>query len=207
MLFIAQAREFGKTVQHLEGVGTLNTVSGQSWYGPCVSCPRRPSLFVQLEHGNTGGETFAFTAQVGPRDGPVQVEHGGFTVGRDAENNHALGHTREQEVRFLDGPCMGPAVVLHEQFSKRVRGLFSKKTVRSDDAEATAVFQNLKTALDEEPVEVDVASHGGEARHAVIGQTSQALAQFLAQLTAVFHASEAVFDSQPRRVGQHQFGR
>ena len=102
---------------------------------------------------------------------------------------------------------MGPAVVLHEQFSERVRGLFSKKTVRGDDAEATAGCQNLKTALDEEPVEVDVTSHGGEARHAVIGQTSQALAQFLSQLTAVFHASEAVFNSQPRRVGQHQFGR
>ena len=64
----------------------------------------------------------------------MNVEVALLAVGGDAENHHSLGHAREEKVRFLNRPCMGPSMLLHEQFAKGVRGLFSEKTVRSDNS-------------------------------------------------------------------------
>ena len=114
MLFIAQARKFGQPVQHLEGVRTLNTISGEAGNGPRISSPGRPSLFVELEHRNSGRESVALLAKVRPRDGAVEVQNGGIALRGDAEHHHALGHSGEEQVGLFNRPSMSPTVVLHK---------------------------------------------------------------------------------------------
>ena len=67
---------------------------------------------------------------------------------------------------------MGPTVVLDQQLSERVRGLLAEQTVGSDDAEPSAVVQNLQAPFDEQTVEVHVASHRGEPRLTVVGEAA-----------------------------------
>ena len=99
---------------------------------------------------------------------------------------------------------MRPSVAVDQEFSQRVRGLFAQEAVGGDDTKTTTVLENLKASLDEQSVEVDVATHGGEPRLSVVGEFSKALAQFFSQLASVFHPSKSVLDSKPGRVGQHQ---
>ena len=90
----------------------------------------------------------------------MQIESSGFTAGCDAQNNDALGHSGEQEVGLFNRPCMGPAVVVNQQFSQRVGGLLAQQTVGRNDSQSSTVFENLKAAFNEQTVEVHVASHG-----------------------------------------------
>ena len=205
VFLVAQPRQFRQSVKHLEGVGTLNTVAWESGHGPGISSPIRPSFRFELENRHARGEPCTLSSQVCASDGPLQVEDVFLAVCGDAENDHTLRHTWEQEIGFLDGPRIGPTVVFYQKFTQRMRGLFPEKTVWSDDSKAPTLLENLEAALDEQPIEVDVAAHGGEARFPIVGDVSQTLTQLFSELTPVLHPSETVLDAEPGRVGENEF--
>ena len=96
MFFVAQAREFCQPVKHLQGMRALHTIPRKTGDRPGVSRPCNPALSVELEHGDAGGKPLTFAAQISPSDGAVEIQNRRFTVGSNAEDNHALGHAGEQ---------------------------------------------------------------------------------------------------------------
>jgi hypothetical protein len=96
----------------------------------------------------------------------------------DAKHCNALGHAGEEMVRLFDGPYVGPTMFFDQQGSKRVRGLFAKNAVWSNESEPSAFFQNLQTSFDEQAIEVHVPTHGGEPWLSVVGKSTEVLAEF-----------------------------
>jgi hypothetical protein len=132
MVLITEAREQRKAIQDRKGLLSLDSVSGEAWDCPGVFCPCNPSVRSHLKRWDSVGESILVAAQICSTDWPVHQQLVNFGFGCDSEYSNALGHAREQVVCFFNGPNIGPAVLLNEQGTKRVRGLFAKDAVWSN---------------------------------------------------------------------------